>query len=136
MLPALLAAAAMTTALASTPCPADLSLAEPRLKVVRAADRAMDNYVVTVNVKNRGNGGQTPDVEQHLELLREGAVIGSQPIPPLGPNQEYIAAFRLQLPHASKRPPFTVTFHYVLDSKGQAARNNCSSANDRLTVTL
>lgn len=136
MLPALLAAAALTMAPASATCPTDLLLAEPRLKVVRATDRALDNYVVTVDVKNRGSAGQTPDVAQHLELIRDGTVIGTQPIPPLGPNQDYIAAFRLQLPHAQRRPPFPVTFHYVLDSKGDAARNNCSSANDRLSVTL
>jgi hypothetical protein len=136
MLPALLATVAMTAAPGSRPCPADLLLAEPRLKVVRSTDRALDNYVVTVDVKNRGSAGQTPSVMQHLELIAEGKVIGKQPVPPLGPSQDYVAAFRLQLPHAPQRPPFPVTFHYVLDSKGDAARDNCSSANDRLTVTL
>lgn len=137
MLPALLAAVAVAAAgPGSRPCPADLLLAEPRLKVVRAPDRTMDNYVVTVDVKNRGSSGQTAGVMQHLELIHDGTVIGKQPVPSLGPNEDYIAAFRLQLPHAPKRSPFPVTFHYVLDSKGDAARDNCSAANDRLTVTL
>jgi hypothetical protein len=133
MLPALLAAAILATA--PSPC-ADLLVANPRLKVVRAANSEMDNYVVTVDVRNRGGAAQTLDVKQHLELIHGGAVIGSQPIPPLEPSQSYIAAFRLQLPHESKRRPVDVVFHYVLDRKVDAARSNCSSANDRLSVTL
>lgn len=135
MLPALLAAAAMTVAQGAAPCLADLSLANPRLKVVRSTEHGLDNYVVTVDLKNGGRAGQTPSIVQHLELIHEGAVIGKQPIPALGPRQDYVAAFRLQLPSVPKRPPFPVTFRYVLDSKG-AERNNCSSANDRLSVTL
>jgi hypothetical protein len=42
----------------------------------------------------------------------------------------------LQLPHQRKRPPFEVVFHYVLDAKADAARNNCSAVNDRLSATL
>ncbi len=134
MLSALLAVA--TLAAAPRPCPADLLVADPRLNVVRAADRAMDNYIVTVDVRNRGVAGQTADVLQHLELIRGGAVIGSQPIPPLGVAQDYVAAFRLQLPHVGQRPPFEVVFHHVIDSKAGAARNNCTSVNDRLAATL
>jgi hypothetical protein len=134
MLSVLVASAALVVA--QLPCPADLLVANPRLKVVRAIDRTMDNYVVTVDVRNRGVAGQTPDVRQHLEMIRGGAVIGSQPIPPLGATQDYPAAFRLQLPHQGKRAPFEVVFHYVLDSKAHAARNNCTSVNDRLSTTL
>ncbi|HTJ24596.1 MAG TPA: hypothetical protein VMA36_00390 [Candidatus Limnocylindria bacterium] len=134
MLPVLSAVAIL--AAAPSPCPADLLVADPRLKVVRAANPAMDNYVVTVDVRNRGTAAQTSGVSQRLELIRGGAVIGSQPIPALGPAQDYVAAFRLQLPHESKRPPFNVVFHYVLDQKSDAARNNCTSVNDRLSATL
>jgi CARDB len=133
MLHALLAAAILATA--PSPC-ADLLVANPRLKVVRAANAEMDNYVVTVDVRNRGSAGQTSDVKQHLELIHSGAVIGTQPIPPLEASQSYIAAFRLQLPHENKRRPLDVVFHYVLDRKDDVSRNNCSSANDRLSVTL
>ena len=133
MLPILLGAA---LAAASPPsCPSDLLVANPRLKVVRANDRSKDNYVVSVAVKNRGVASQPEGTKQHLELVRDGARIGTQPIPALGASQSYLAAFRVQLPHEARRGPFTVEFRYVLDSK-DAPRANCTSANDRVSATL
>ncbi len=133
MLPLVLAAA--MAGAAPSPCPADLLVANPRLKVVRARDQSRDNYVVTVDVKNRGVAAQPSDTAQHLELVRDGASIGTQPVPALGPSQTYVAAFRVQLPHAKARAPFPVEFRYVLDSKN-APRANCTSVNDRLSATL
>jgi CARDB protein len=132
MLPFLLALAVATAAPA--PCPSDLLVANPRLKVVRANDKARDNYVVTVDVKNRGVAAQPTGTMQHLELVRDGTVIGTQPLPAIGANESYPAAFRVQLPHQAKRAPFAVEFRYVLDSKN-ALRANCTSVNDRLTAT-
>jgi hypothetical protein len=133
MLPFLVAAALATAS--PPPCPADLLVANPRLRVVRAMEKPRDNYVVTVDVTNRGVAPQPADTRQHLELFRNGEVIGTQPIPALGADVSYAAAFRVQLPHERKRPPFAVEFRYVLDSKN-AARANCTSVNDRLTATL
>ena len=133
MLPFLVAAALATASPA--PCPSDLLVANPRLRVVRAADKSRDNFVVTVDVKNRGVATQPADTRQHLVLVRDGREIGSQPLPALGATESYAAAFRLQLPHERKRGPFTVEFRYVLDSKN-ASRANCTSVNDRLTATL
>jgi hypothetical protein len=133
MLPFLLAAA--VAAASPTPCPSDLLVANPRLRVVRANDRALDNMIVTVDVTNRGVSAQLPQTQQHLELVRDRAVLGTQPIPGLGPQQSYAAAFRIQLPHQKKRAPLVVEFRYVLDSK-DAPRENCTTANDRLTATL
>ncbi|HEY0615840.1 MAG TPA: CARDB domain-containing protein [Candidatus Elarobacter sp.] len=133
MLPFVLAG--LLLAASPSPCPADLLVANPQLKVVRAIDRSRDNYVVTVDVKNRGTAAQPPGTAQHLALVRDGATLGTQPVPALGPNQTYIAAFRVQLPHQSKRAPFPVEFRYVLDSKN-ASRANCTSVNDRLSATL
>jgi hypothetical protein len=132
MLPLLLAFAVAT---APTPCPSDLLVANPRLRVVRAADKAFDNYIVTIDVTNRGDAPQPNFTRQHLALVRAGAAIGTQPIPPLDANESYAAAFRVQLPHERHRPPFVIEFRYVLDSKN-APRANCTSANDRLTATL
>ena len=117
------------------PCPADLVVENPRLKVVRATDRSLDDYVVTVDVTNRGSGAQTAGVKQHLELLRQGKPVAVQPIPSLARGERYAAAFRVPLPHAGRPAPFPVAFHYVLDSK-HAARDNCVSANDRVSATL
>ena len=133
MLPFLLAAA--VAAASPTPCPADLLVANPRLKVVRARDRAFDNVIVTVDVTNRGVSAQLLQTRQHLELVKDGTVLGTQPVPGLGPQQNYTAAFRIQLPHEAKRAPLVVEFRYVLDSR-DAPRENCTTANDRLTATL
>ena len=133
MLPFILAAA--VAAASPTPCPSDLLVASPRLKIVRANDRTKDNYLVSVVVRNRGVANQPDGTKQHLELVRDGAAIGTQPIPSLGANQSYLAAFRVQLPHHAHRGPFTAEFRYVLDSK-DAPRANCTSANDRVTATL
>lgn len=134
MLPFVLAAALETSAPSS--CPADLLVADPRLKIVRAGeDKSRDNYIVTVDVRNRGTAAQPDGTRQHLALVRAGAVIGTQSVPALGPGQSYAAAFRVQLPHQRKRDPFAVEFRYVLDSKN-APRANCTSVNDRLNATL
>ncbi len=132
MLPLVLAAAMASAS--PKPCPADLLVANPRLKIVRAREGDRDNYVVTVDVKNRGTAAQPAGTVQHLELIRNGASIGTQPVPALGPNQSYVAAFRVQLPR-KKRGPFPIGFHYVLDSKN-APSANCTSVNDRLSTTL
>ena len=132
MLPLLLAFA---VAPAPTPCPSDLLVANPRLRIVRAADKTFDNYVVTIDVTNRGSAPQPDFTGQHLALVRDRVVIGTQPIPPLAAHESYAAAFRVQLVHARHRAPFVVEFRYVLDSKN-APRANCTSANDRLTATL
>lgn len=131
MLPFLLAAAVAT----SSPCPSDLLVTNPRLKVVRARDRAFDNLIVTVDVKNRGDAGQPTATQQHLELVQDGRVLGSQPIPGLGAQQSYVAAFRMHVPHQPRRDPLVVEFRYVLDSRN-GPRANCTTANDRLTATL
>ncbi|HEX3468200.1 MAG TPA: hypothetical protein VHT05_09000 [Candidatus Elarobacter sp.] len=130
MTAALLLALATVTA---TPCPSDPLIANPRLKVVRA--HSFDNYIVTVDVKNDGDATQPAGTVQHLELVQRGVVLGRQPVPLLGMQESYIAAFRVQLPHQSPRPPFAVEFRYVLDTRN-AARANCNPSNDRLAATL
>lgn len=131
MLPFVLAAVVA----AGPACPSDLLVANPRLKVVRAHDNAFDNLIVTVDIKNRGSAGQPASTEQHLELRQQGTVLGTQPIPGLGADQSYVAAFRMRVPHQRKRDPLVVEFRYVLDSKN-APRANCTTANDSLTATL
>lgn len=123
----------LAAALAS-PC-ADLTVADPRLKIVRLRG-GYDNEIVSVTVRNRGAEAQRVGIAQHLELVRAGEVIGSQPLPALGPQRNYVVAFRLQVPHQRKRSPLLLTFRYVLDRSESAARNNCDTTNDLLTATL
>jgi hypothetical protein len=125
----------LAAALAAAPCASDPLIANPTLKVVRSNSRAFDYYVVTLDVKNDGHDPQPPGTVQHLELVRRGNILGKQPIPVLGMQESYVAAFRVRLPHQSNRPPFVVEFRYVLDTRN-AARADCNSSNDRLSATL
>ncbi|MGD1067319.1 MAG: hypothetical protein ABR975_10930 [Vulcanimicrobiaceae bacterium] len=118
----------------AAPC-ADLLVANPKLQVVRAVNRGFDNVIVTVDVRNDGAVGQPRQTRQHLEIVQRGAVLGTQPVPPLGPSQSYPAAFRIQFPHAKHHDPLDVTFRYVLDG-GNAAQANCSTRNDLLHAVL
>ncbi len=131
-LPLLLAA---TLSASPTPCPADLLVANARVKATAGSTGGDDQYVVTVDVTNRGSAAQPPQTRQHLEILRDGAVLGSQLIPVLGARQAYAAAFRIHVPHRRGGAATPVEFRYVLDSKNAAAAN-CTTVNDRLTATL
>jgi len=133
MLPYLLAA--VFAVAEPSPCPSDLLVENPRIKVVRASDRAFDNNIVTVDVKNQGTAAQPASISQHLVLLIKGDTAGSQPIPALGPDEIYPAAFRFQVKHERKHRPVAVTFHFVIDSQ-VGPGENCTTANDRLTATL
>ena len=136
MLPFLLAAAlASSPSPSASPCPSDLLVQNARLKVVRARDRAFDDLIVTVDVKNRGVAAQPVSTKQHLELIQKGRELGTQPIPGIGAGETYAAAFRMVVPHVTKRDPLTLEFRYVLDSRDTPLAN-CTSSNDRLTVTL
>ncbi len=126
----------VAAALSSTPssCPVELVLADPQIKVVRRAAAGFDNYIVSVDVTNRGRAGQNGTTRQHLELRQGTQTLGSQPIPPLGSQQSYVAAFRLQLPHQAKRQPLKVDFRYADDSPTPS--RECTSTSDMLSVTL
>jgi hypothetical protein len=131
-------ALALAVLLAASPtvCAADPVVANARIKVTRGLEKNSDHLVVTVDVLNKGTADQADATQQHLELVRDGAVIGTQPIPALGGQQTYIASFRIVAPHVRHRAPLTVIFRYVLDSAPDAARANCAKSNDALTATL
>jgi CARDB protein len=133
MLPFLLSAALAATP--PSPCPIDIVVANPRLKVVRVRNRGYENNIVTVSVTNNGNLPQRAEVRQHLDLLFGSTVIGSQPIPALGAQQSYEAAFRFQDKYEKKRQPRAVTLRFVIDSKAMPGEN-CTTSNDQVTTTL
>ena len=115
-------------------CPVDLTLARPRLRIVRAAVRGYVHEIVTVDVVNRGIRAQQAGLQQRLELVIAGAVAGSQPIPSLGPQEREALAFRRELPRERHRTPVAMTFRYVPDRRHP--EDDCDRANDLLTVTL
>ena len=122
-------------AAANAACP-DPALANPRLKVVRADVRGFDDYIVTLDVTNRGQAAQNSGVDQRLDLLQRGTVLGTQPIPALGPNQTYVTAFRIRVPHDRKRKPLDAEFRYVLANARDLPRQNCTADNDVLSAKL
>lgn len=133
MLPFFLVAA--LAAAQPSPCPTDLLVTNPRIKIVRAHERAFDNNIVAIDVRNKGAAPQRQDIRQHLDLLLGSAVVGSQPIPALGPQDSYEAAFRFQRKHEKKHVPQPMMFRLVIDSKISPVEN-CSASNDKLTATL
>lgn len=132
MLPLLLAAALAS----APPCRNDLALADPHLRVVRARGNGYDHEIVTVDVINRGNAGQPVGLRQRLELVVDGKVLGSQPVPALGPQRHYTASFRIRVPHEPNRKRIPATFRYVPDARQNGPHDDCDRANDLLTATL
>ncbi|HEY4441255.1 MAG TPA: hypothetical protein VGN14_12425 [Candidatus Elarobacter sp.] len=133
MLPFLLAAT--LAAAQPAPCPSDLQVTNPRIKIVRARDRAFDNNIVAVDVRNAGNRPQRQEIKQHLDLLLGKQRVGSQPIPALGPEESYEAAFRFQRPHEKKHVPQEMTFRLAFESRLRPG-DDCVEANNNLTATL
>jgi hypothetical protein len=134
MLPFVIAGALV--AAQPTACPSDLLVANPSVTVVKAQQHGLYNYVVTVDVKNQGTAAQRKDIAQHLDVLVNNKASGTQPIPGLGANENYAAAFRFQLPRPKhSNVPLVVTFHYVMDSKSLPGEN-CTTADDTVTKTL
>ena len=70
---------------------------------MRARDKAFDNYVVTVDVATAASRRSRTARASISSSCATAACIGTQPIPPLGANESYAAAFRVQLPHERKR---------------------------------
>ncbi len=96
---------------------------------------APDHYVITATLTNVGSQSQTPDITQHVELVRDGSVFAPQTVPALEAGDAYTLAFAVYRPSAERSKPLTVTVRYVLDS-GDAVRNACNPANDELTKTF
>ncbi len=96
---------------------------------------APDHYVITTTLTNVAAQNQTPDITQHVELVRDGSALAPQTVPALGAGVAYTLAFAVYRPSAERSKPLTVTVRYVLDS-GDAVRNACNRANDELTKTF
>jgi hypothetical protein len=95
----------------------------------------VDHYVITTTVANVGAQGQTPDITQRIELVRNGIVLAPQTVPALGAGVTYKLAFAVDRPASERAQPLTVTVRYILAS-GDAARNACNRSNDAITKTF
>jgi hypothetical protein len=136
MLPILLAGALI--AAQPSVCPSDLIVSNPRVRLVRMESAGQNDYVVIVDIKNRGTAAQRKDVAQHLDMSINIGVEGTQAIPPLRAGQNYTATYPFQIPRTKHKPshpsPWVATFHFVIDDAGRRDEN-CTTAND-VTITL
>jgi hypothetical protein len=128
----------------ATPSPAplcgaaDISVTDMQIKVIKGSAKTVieDRLLITGVFTNVGVQPQTPHVAQHAELLRDGAVVTSQPLPALGAGVSYPLQFRIFRDTSQRTDPIEVLVRYVLDDKRHALRNNCSPTNDSLQKTF
>jgi hypothetical protein len=127
--------AAASTTVAAVCAAADPAITDLRSQLIKKRGE-VDHYVITATLANVGGQSQTPDIQQRVELVRDGVVLAPQTVPALGQGVAYKVAFAVDRPAAQRSQPLTVTVRYVLVS-GDAHQNDaCNSGNDALTKTF
>jgi hypothetical protein len=123
---------------ASPTCHAgDISVTDLRGKTIKGNGRGVDDrLLLTADFANVGAKAQEPHTKQHAELVRDGTVISTQPLPALATNVTYPLVFRIFRNKTTDAGPITVTVRYVLDEAHKPQRNNCSPTNDSLQKTF
>jgi hypothetical protein len=128
------------TAPAATPAchEGDISVIDLRAKTIKGSARAGldDRLLLTADFSNVGAKAQLPHTRQHAELVRDGKVVATQPLPALAASVVYPLQFRIFRDTATDTGPVTVTVRYVLDQARRPSRNNCSPTNDSLQKTF
>jgi hypothetical protein len=133
---ALLLAGILATA---APLPAchgsDISVTALRIKLLKATatTATQDRLLITGDFTNVGALDQETTVHQHAELLRNGAVVARQTLPPLAAGTTYPLQFRIFRETAQRTDPVQVLVRYVLDDRRHIDRNDCIATNDSLT---
>ena len=121
------------------PCPgSDISVTDLQIKVIKGSAKTAtaDRLLITGTFTNIGMESQQPNLAQHAELLRDGAIAATQPLPALGAHVAYPLQFRIFRATSQRTDPVMVLVRYVLDDKRHALRNNCSGVNDSLQKTF
>jgi hypothetical protein len=122
-----------------SPCPgSDISVTDLQIKVIKgnAKTATADRLLITGTFTNVGTESQQPNLAQHAELLRDGVIVATQPLPALGAHVAYPLQFRIFRATTQRTDPVEVLVRYVLDDKRNALRNNCSGINDSLQKTF
>jgi hypothetical protein len=130
---------ALASPMPSPACHAgDISVTDLQIKVIKASARTStaDRLLITGVFTNVGSRAQEPHTAQHAELLRDGAIVGTQILPALGAKVTYPLQFRIFRDTSQRTDPIAVEVRYVLDDKRSVARNNCSLTNDSLQKTF
>lgn len=123
----------------ASPCPgSDISVTDLQIKVIKGSTHTAtaDRLLITGVFTNVGSQPQQPTVVQRAELLRDGAVVAQQPLPPLAAGVAYPLQFRIFRATSQRTDPIEVLVRYVLEDKNHAHRNNCSRTNDSLQKTF
>ena len=123
----------------ASPCPgSDISVTDLQIKVIKGSPHTAtaDRLLITGVFTNVGSQPQQPHVVQRAELLRDGAVVAQQTLPPLGAGVAYPLQFRIFRATSQRTDPIEVLVRYVIDDKNHAPRNNCSLTNDSLQKTF
>ena len=120
-------------------CPhSDISVTALQIKVIKGSAKTAtaDRLLITGVFTNVGEQSQQPHIAQHAELLRDGVVVASQPLPALAARVAYPLQFRIFRDTSQRTDPIGVLVRYVLDDKRRPVRNNCSPTNDSLQKTF
>ncbi|GAC1408205.1 MAG: hypothetical protein NVS3B7_20490 [Candidatus Elarobacter sp.] len=129
---------ALAAALEGSPAPAcaaaDPAVTDIRVKLIKKR-KAPDHYIITATVTNVGEKPQELGVKQRVELVENGSAVAPQPLPALGAGVDYDVAFAIFRAAEKRKEALPVTVRYVFE-KGDATRNNCSTANDALTKSF
>jgi hypothetical protein len=112
----------------------DISVTALRIHIVKGSDKTNtpDRFLITADLTNVGMASQEPRIAQHAELVRDGAVVATQPLPSLASGITYPLQFRVFRDATQRKDPLQVLVRYVLDDKGKMPEMNCSGANDSL----
>jgi hypothetical protein len=132
---AVVLAGALALASPEPVCPGpDISVTDIRISLVKGSEKTNtpDRFLITADLTNIGSGAQAPHLGQHAELVRDGSVVASQPLPPLASGVTYPLQYRIFRDAKQRKDPLEVLVRYVLDEKGEANQMNCSGANDSL----
>jgi hypothetical protein len=109
----------------------DINIAIVRYAVIKGSATIPDRVEVYANVSNVSDVSQTPGLTQHVELLREGRKIVSEPVRALRAREKYLVALRLFRNPAERKAPLDVVVRYVPDDR-HARNENCNTTNDSL----
>jgi len=112
----------------------DISVTGLRLNVVKGSTttNTPDRFLITADLTNVGMSAQRPHIAQHAELVRDGTVVATQPLPSLASGITYPLQFRVFRDAKQRKDPLEVLVRYVLDEKSKMPLMNCSSANDAM----
>lgn len=109
----------------------DITVSIVRYAVTKGSATTPDRVVIYANVTNVGEVSQTAGVVQHVELVRDGRRLVSEPVRALRAHEKFLVALRIFREPAERKEPLEVVVRYVPDDR-RAKSENCNPTNDSL----